>query len=72
MAVHLIVDNCGEHKHAKLKDSLARRPRCHVLFTPNSTVADFNRKFEVFVTQYNRHPMPFMWASAADSTLGKI
>lgn len=32
--VHLIVDNYGTHKHAKVKAWLARRPRYHLHFTP--------------------------------------
>jgi putative transposase len=32
--VHLIVDNYCTHKHHKVKDWLARRPRFHVHFTP--------------------------------------
>jgi putative transposase len=32
--VHLICDNYGTHKHAKVKAWLARRPRFHLHFTP--------------------------------------
>ena len=32
--VHLIVDNYGTHKHAKVKAWLARRPRYHIHYTP--------------------------------------
>lgn len=32
--VHLIVDNYGTHKHAKVKAWLARRPRFHLHYTP--------------------------------------
>jgi putative transposase len=32
--VHLIVDNYGTHKHAKVKAWLAQRPRYHVHYTP--------------------------------------
>jgi transposase len=32
--VHLIVDNYGTHKHAKVKAWLARRPRYHLHYTP--------------------------------------
>jgi transposase len=32
--VHLIVDNYGTHKHAKVKAWLARRPRFHIHYTP--------------------------------------
>lgn len=32
--VHLIVDNYGTHKHARVKAWLARRPRFHVHYTP--------------------------------------
>lgn len=32
--VHLICDNYGTHKHAKVRSWLARRPRFHLHFTP--------------------------------------
>ena len=32
--VHLVVDNYATHKHARVKAWLARRPRCHVHYTP--------------------------------------
>jgi len=32
--VHLVVDNYGTHKHAKVKRWLAARPRYHIHFTP--------------------------------------
>jgi len=32
--VHLILDNYGTHKHAKVRAWLARRPRYHLHFTP--------------------------------------
>jgi transposase len=32
--VHLIVDNYGTHKHAKVKAWFARRPRFHLHYTP--------------------------------------
>jgi transposase len=32
--VHLVIDNYGTHKHAKVKAWLARRPRFHVHYTP--------------------------------------
>jgi transposase len=34
LAVHLILDNYGTHKHAKVRAWLARHPRFHVHFTP--------------------------------------
>jgi len=34
LAVHLIVDNYGTHKHAKVRAWLARRPRFHLHYTP--------------------------------------
>jgi transposase len=34
LAVHLIVDNYGTHKHARVKAWLARRPRFQVHYTP--------------------------------------
>lgn len=32
--VHLVIDNYGTHRHARVKAWLARRPRFHVHFTP--------------------------------------
>lgn len=32
--IHMIVDNYCTHKHAKVKDWLAKRPRFHIHFTP--------------------------------------
>ena len=32
--IHLVVDNYGTHKHAKVRAWLARRPRYHVHYTP--------------------------------------
>jgi transposase len=34
LALHLIVDNYGTHKHAKVHRWLARHPRVHLHFTP--------------------------------------
>lgn len=34
--LHLIVDNYSTHKHAKVKNWLARHPRFHIHFTPTS------------------------------------
>ncbi|NOT07331.1 MAG: IS630 family transposase [Gemmatimonadales bacterium] len=34
LAVHLVVDNYGTHKHRKVKAWLARHPRFHLHFTP--------------------------------------
>jgi transposase len=35
--LHLIVDNYGTHKHARVKSWLARHPRFHMHFTPTSS-----------------------------------
>src|SRR6185437_4052805 len=32
--VHLVVDNYGTHRHARVKAWLARRPRFHLHYTP--------------------------------------
>jgi putative transposase len=34
LAVHLVLDNYGTHKHPKVRAWLARRPRYHLHFTP--------------------------------------
>lgn len=36
LALHLIVDNYATHKHAEVKDWLAKHPRFHLHFTPTS------------------------------------
>src|SRR5579872_283424 len=37
LAIHLILDNYGTHKHPEVKKWLAARPRYHVHFTPTSS-----------------------------------
>ena len=37
LAVHLVLDNYGTHKHPEVKKWLAARPRYHVHFTPTSS-----------------------------------
>jgi transposase len=37
LAVHLVLDNYGTHKHPEVKKWLAERPRYHVHFTPTSS-----------------------------------
>lgn len=37
LAVHLILDNYGTHKHPRVKQWLARHPRFHLHFTPTSS-----------------------------------
>lgn len=34
--IHLVLDNYGTHKHAKVKEWLAQHPRFHLHFTPTS------------------------------------
>lgn len=36
LALHLVVDNYATHKHAKVKEWLAKHPRVHLHFTPTS------------------------------------
>jgi transposase len=36
LAIHLILDNYGTHKHPEVKKWLAARPRYHAHFTPTS------------------------------------
>ena len=35
--IHVILDNCSTHKHAKVQAWLARHPRFHLHFTPTSS-----------------------------------
>lgn len=37
MALHLVVDNYATHKHATVKEWLARHPRFHIHFTPTGS-----------------------------------
>jgi transposase len=37
LAVHMILDNYGTHKHANVKKRLAKHPRFHLHFTPTSS-----------------------------------
>jgi transposase len=37
LAVHMILDNYGTHKHANVKKWLAKHPRFHLHFTPTSS-----------------------------------
>jgi putative transposase len=46
LEVHLIVDNYGTHKHAKVKRWLAARPRFHVHYTP--TYASWLNQVEIW------------------------
>lgn len=51
--VHLICDNYGTHKHARVKTWLARRPRFHLHFTPtySSWLNQVERWFALITTQ---------------------
>lgn len=51
--VHLICDNYGTHKHAKVKVWLARRPRFHLHFTPtySSWLNQVERWFALITNQ---------------------
>ncbi len=51
--VHLICDNYGTHKHARVKAWLARRPRFHLHFTPtySSWLNQVERWFALITTQ---------------------
>ena len=51
--VHLICDNYGTHKHARVKAWLARRPRFHLHFTPtySSWLTQVERWFALITTQ---------------------
>jgi transposase len=50
--LHLIVDNYGTHKHAKVKAWLAARPRFHLHFTPTgSSWLNLVERFFADITQ---------------------
>jgi transposase len=51
--VHLICDNYGTHKHARVKAWLTRRPRFHLHFTPtySSWLNQVERWFALITTQ---------------------
>ena len=46
LEVHLIVDNYGTHKYARVKKWLASRPRFHLHFTP--TYASWLNQVEIW------------------------
>jgi putative transposase len=46
LEIHLVVDNYGTHKHARVKQWLAARPRYHVHFTP--TYASWLNQVEIW------------------------
>jgi putative transposase len=46
MDIHLVVDNYATHKHATVRNWLARRPRFHVHFTP--TYASWLNQVEIW------------------------
>ena len=54
--LHLIVDNYATHKHAKVKEWLAKHPRFHFHFTPTS--ASWLNEVERFFAEIiqGRHP----------------
>jgi putative transposase len=51
--IHMICDNYGTHKHAKVKTWLARRPRFHLHFTPtySSWLNQVERWFALITNQ---------------------
>ena len=51
--VHLICDVCRTHKHARVRTSVARRPRFHLHFTPtcSSWLNQVERWFALITTQ---------------------
>jgi len=50
--LHLIVDNYGTHKHAKIKAWLAQHPRCHIHYTP--TYASWLNQVEIWFNLITR------------------
>lgn len=52
--LHLVMDNYGTHKTAKVKAWLARHPRFHVHFTPTSAswINQIERWFALLTTRY--------------------
>ena len=50
--LHLIVDNYATHKHAKVKEWLAKHPRFHFHFTPTS--ASWLNQVERFFAEITR------------------
>jgi putative transposase len=70
--VHLVIDNYGTHKHAKVRAWLAKRPRFHVHYTP--TYASWRNQIERWFgilsqreirrgsfTSHNDCARPFSW-----------
>ena len=55
--IHLVVDNYGTHKHAKIKRRLAARPRYHIHFTPtySSWINQVEIWFNIITQKAIRH-----------------
>jgi DDE superfamily endonuclease len=60
--LHVVVDNYGTHKHAKVQAWLAKHPRIHLHLTP--TYGSWLNLVEVFFS--------FRWVKDADQILGGL
>ena len=86
--LHLIVDNYATHKHAKVKEWLAKHPRFHFHFTPTSaswlnlrdairrgafkSVPELEATINDYLAKHNDTAKPFVWTATAQDILEKI
>jgi putative transposase len=57
LAIHLIVDNYGTHKHAKVRAWLAKRPHWHIQFIPTySSWLNIVERFFALITDKGHPP----------------
>jgi hypothetical protein len=66
--LHLIMDNYGTHKHAKVKAWLKRNPRFVSHFVPTSS----SWMNLAFLTAWNQDPKPFVWTATVESIQEKL
>lgn len=81
MAIHLVLDNYGTHKHPEVKKWLAERPRYHVHFTPTSSswlnqierwLPKSRKAINDYIRIYNKNPRPFQWVATASRIIHKV
>jgi transposase len=68
--IHLVMDNYGTHKHAKIKRWLATRPRYHVHFTP--TYASWLNQVEIWFNIITQKAIRRGSFSAVSELIAKI
>lgn len=72
--IHLVMDNYGTHKTARVRNWFARHPRFQVHFTPTaaSWLNQVEQAVRDYLQTYNTDPTPVAWAKPADDILTSI